>query len=167
MKDRSPDVPDILPVQGALVVLRQKGHILLIRRTKEPYKGLLCFPGGKMEPGETPLDAARREMSEETGLKRPKPKWLGRMTDLLIEGDRPYRMHIMDVFEATVADGVSSQSSFEGALERVPLKRLQEREHEMIPSAALIIWRMLIERSTTILNVVSTRRGDRYEMKVL
>lgn len=34
-----------------------------------PYHGLLEFPGGGIEPGESPLEAAVREVDEEVGLK--------------------------------------------------------------------------------------------------
>lgn len=37
-------------------------------RTKEPYKGLYNFVGGKVEEGESAYDAAYRELSEETGI---------------------------------------------------------------------------------------------------
>ena len=39
-------------------------------RAKEPYKGLYNFVGGKAEPGETELEAAYRELFEETGISK-------------------------------------------------------------------------------------------------
>lgn len=41
---------------------------LLVQRGKEPNKGMWSFPGGKIELGERTLDAAKRELMEETGL---------------------------------------------------------------------------------------------------
>ena len=160
-------IPRVRPLHGVLLVLRQRGHLILIRRTKEPYKGLLALPGGKLEPGETPLDAARREMREETGLKSPKPAWLGRVTDLLVEGEPPHRMFVLDVFEADLAEVAHSQPSFEGATLRLPLSDLQKRANEIIPADVIILWRLAIERSTTMLDLVTTRPQDRYEVKAL
>lgn len=47
--------------------------VLLGRRMLEPLKGHLAFPGGKVEPGESALEAARRELFEEVGLRAERP----------------------------------------------------------------------------------------------
>ena len=43
-------------------------QVLLCRREKQPYRGLLNFVGGKLEPGEDGLSGAYRELQEETGI---------------------------------------------------------------------------------------------------
>ncbi|MES2299956.1 MAG: bifunctional nicotinamide-nucleotide adenylyltransferase/Nudix hydroxylase [Pseudomonadota bacterium] len=49
-------------------VVTTAGHVLLIRRNGHPGKGLWAIPGGFVEPGERLLQAAIRELSEETQL---------------------------------------------------------------------------------------------------
>jgi ADP-ribose pyrophosphatase YjhB (NUDIX family) len=44
------------------------GKILLVRRAREPAKGVYTFPGGRVEFGESLTDALTREIREETGL---------------------------------------------------------------------------------------------------
>lgn len=49
---------------------KEADKVLMCRRQKEPYKGLLNFVGGKLKEGETPLDGAYRELCEETGITK-------------------------------------------------------------------------------------------------
>lgn len=49
-------------------VVRKGNSILMINRNKEPYKGRNALIGGRIEFGESVLEAAVREVKEESGL---------------------------------------------------------------------------------------------------
>jgi 8-oxo-dGTP diphosphatase len=63
---------------GVLVIRRQDGV--------PPW----AFPGGKVEPGETPPDAARREVLEETGVHAAITAELGRRVHPLTGAEMIY-----------------------------------------------------------------------------
>ena len=66
-----------LPARRAFSVAifcRHGGAVLLIRHRR---LGTWLPVGGELEPGETPLEAARRELQEETGLAGHFPAGLG------------------------------------------------------------------------------------------
>jgi 8-oxo-dGTP diphosphatase len=54
---------------AAAVILRPDGDVLMAQRPAgKAYEGYWEFPGGKLEPGETPRAALDRELQEELGL---------------------------------------------------------------------------------------------------
>jgi 8-oxo-dGTP diphosphatase len=55
------------PTAGALIV--NESQVLLSQRAGEPFRGFWDIPGGFLEAGEDPLDGAKREVQEETGLE--------------------------------------------------------------------------------------------------
>lgn len=65
---------------AAAVILRPDGHFLLGQRGPDTvYSGYWEFPGGKVEPGETPQQALIRELNEELGIEvRQITPWLRR-----------------------------------------------------------------------------------------
>jgi 8-oxo-dGTP diphosphatase len=68
------DTPDDLSADAAgavaavSVAVVEGDAVLLVKRGREPSKGLWAFPGGRVEPGESDEQAAIREVFEETGL---------------------------------------------------------------------------------------------------
>jgi 8-oxo-dGTP diphosphatase len=57
------------PILGVGAVVVSDDRALLVKRGKEPAKGIWSIPGGMVEIGETIHDAVRREIREETGLE--------------------------------------------------------------------------------------------------
>ncbi|WP_420410025.1 NUDIX hydrolase [Hoeflea sp.] len=51
------------------VAVERDGRFLLVLRANPPAQDLYAFPGGRVDPGETLVQAALRELEEETGLR--------------------------------------------------------------------------------------------------
>jgi ADP-ribose pyrophosphatase YjhB (NUDIX family) len=60
-----PDYPRV----GVGAIVLHEGRVLLVKRGRAPGLDLWSVPGGLVELGETTVEAACREVAEETGLK--------------------------------------------------------------------------------------------------
>lgn len=72
---------------AAEVVLISEGAILLCRRASEPFAGYWSLPGGFLDPGELPAEAARREATEETGVEAELEGLIGLYGNWYVPGD--------------------------------------------------------------------------------
>lgn len=60
--------------------LTEDGCLLFVRQFRYPYqKVLLELPAGKLDPGEDPLEAGKRELREETGAEAARYESLGEL----------------------------------------------------------------------------------------
>jgi 8-oxo-dGTP pyrophosphatase MutT (NUDIX family) len=69
-----------ITVAGLCVRAADTGRVLMLQRALDEDDlagGMWEFPGGHVEDGEVPLDAAKREWTEETGLDIPEGFWTG------------------------------------------------------------------------------------------
>ncbi|MGA9275910.1 MAG: CoA pyrophosphatase [Ilumatobacter sp.] len=62
----------------------QGAEVLLTRRSMQlrNHRGEISFPGGRCDPGETPIETALREAHEEVGLDARRPTVVGELEHL-------------------------------------------------------------------------------------
>lgn len=72
-------------VRGTLMFVTKEDDVLLIRKKRGHGAGKINGPGGKIDPGESPLEGAIRETREETGIEVQQARLLGefRFLDLV------------------------------------------------------------------------------------
>ena len=105
---------------GAVVVNDRK--LLMIRRAKDPGKGLWSIPGGRVEKGEYLSQALQREVKEETNLDIEVKELLG---ILEVPGEPHYV--ILD-HVAAVTGGDARPADDVDAVEWVELDEIDQRE---------------------------------------
>jgi 8-oxo-dGTP pyrophosphatase MutT (NUDIX family) len=81
------DRPDLKQAAVAVCVTQPDGvpALLLTRRNAamRAHAGQWALPGGRREPGETPVDGALRELAEEVGLRLDRSHVLGLLDDFV------------------------------------------------------------------------------------
>lgn len=98
-------------------LLEDGGRVLLQNRKKEDWHGW-ALPGGHVEPGESFVDAAIREMQEETGLTIRNPRLVG-VKQFPIEAGR----YVVLLFKAVEWSGTLT-SSEEGEMAWIEYSKL-------------------------------------------
>jgi 8-oxo-dGTP diphosphatase len=68
------------PAVTTFAFVECNGRYIVLERGQEPYQGRWDLPGGFVEAGESPAEAVRREILEETGLRVEAPYLIGTYT---------------------------------------------------------------------------------------
>lgn len=101
----------------ALLFTADRGRLVLVRKTRPAWQaGRVNALGGKLAAGESPLDAARREVEEEAGVR------VDGWEEFLVWEDPVYRMHAVRAFSdaALTARTAEDQEVFLAAVDSLP-----------------------------------------------
>lgn len=118
-----------------LCFIVKAGRVLLIRKKRGLGAGKVNAPGGKLEPGETALDAAIRETQEEIGVTPLQVEERGILRFQFSDG---YSLHCT-VFVAGDFLGepveTSEASPFWTAMDNIPYAEMWEDDRHWLPHA--------------------------------
>ena len=104
-------------------IVERDDKLLLVRRKKDPFKGSLSFPGGKVDEGERVEDALKRELKEETNLDIEPTDILGVYSD----PSRDPRGHRVSItFIATIKSGEAKAADDAESIVWLPINEQQD-----------------------------------------
>jgi 8-oxo-dGTP diphosphatase len=132
------------------VYAMRDGYILMLERARGMMIGFWSVPGGHVEPGETPQEAAARELFEEAGLTPTGLLWL--VTAVPLKG---YGMDVLSLRYACACDADEVRLSHEHSAWQWVEPAAYRTTH--VSDAAVARWRQASPDEA--FNVLSNRQG--------
>jgi len=118
---------------ASLVFIVRDGSMLLIRKKRGLGAGKINGPGGRLEPGETPLACAVREVREELCVTPLDLRACGENRFQFVDG---YSIHV-HVFRAAGCDGEPRETAealpLWVSIERIPFDEMWEDDRLWVP----------------------------------
>ena len=124
---------------SVVLIVHEGGELVLVRQSR-PGSGTrtLELPSGKLEEGETPADAAIRELAEECGLAADVLSALG--TFWAAPGYSTELVHVFEVSELRKAAPAGLDDDEDIEVERLPLAGALAKLDDAASIAALALW---------------------------
>jgi ADP-ribose pyrophosphatase len=124
---------------SVVLVVPEGDELVLVRQSRPGSQSrTLELPSGKLEEGETPLDAAARELAEECALAARELRELGTFWTT-----PAYSTELVHVFEASglsAADPAEADEDEDIEVERLPVGRVLTELDDAVSIAALALW---------------------------
>ena len=146
LKARTPGLMDSRRAYAVLVPLvEHRGELHLLyevrARTLRRQPGEVCFPGGRMEPGETPEACALRETWEELAIPPERIRLLGQL-DFIAHRANFLMQPVLGLVDGGALEGMRPGPAEVEEVFCVPLSHLLntapiEYEYELIPTPAV------------------------------
>ena len=118
---------------ATLVFVVKEAQVLLIRKKRGLGAGKINAPGGRLEPGETPLEAAVREAQEELRITPRELTFCGENLFQFVDG---YSIHV-HVFKARDFEGEPTEtdeaSPIWSPIDAIPYQEMWEDDKLWVP----------------------------------
>ncbi|HEV8573989.1 MAG TPA: NUDIX domain-containing protein [Dehalococcoidia bacterium] len=130
------EIVRMLPIACVdLLVQDECGRVLLLKRANEPARGQWWFPGGRINFGETRVEAAKRKLVEECGIEAERVTELG-THDVILEMAPPDRLRhgVTTLFHLEIRDAgrITMDPQSVAADWRRPAEWQHERLHPFV-----------------------------------
>ena len=145
LRSRTPGLMDSNRSYAVLVPLVEwEGELCLLYEvrasTLRRQPGEVCFPGGRMEPGETPEECALRETWEELAIPPERVRLLGRL-DFIAHRANFLMQPVLGVVDSGALENMRPGPAEVDEVFFVPLSHLMETEpveyeYELLPTPA-------------------------------
>lgn len=145
LQKRVPGLMDSHRAYAVLVPLvEREGELCLLYEVRSStlrrQPGEVCFPGGRMEPGETPEECALRETWEELAIPGSRVRLLGRL-DFIAHRANFLMQPVLGVVDSGALEDMRPSPAEVDEVFFVPLSRLMETgpmeyEYELFPTPA-------------------------------
>ncbi len=131
----------LYPIPGVAVQIKKDDTYLLIKRAADPDKGVWSVPGGLIEVGERAVEAAEREVREETGLSVELFKRLGVYDKIELDSSGKVLYHFIIMhFQAQPLGG--DLTPMDDALDVVWVRKEQINEYQLTHSLQMFLKRI-------------------------
>lgn len=117
-------VPNIL----VIVVYRQDDQQVLYRWTRQPYRGSISFPFGRLHTGWTVLGMAASQLHFKTGLSATDFKLLGNVSVQIMKGEDLKQHYLAHIVEAMGPGGEMEQDDLTGEAFWGDIDRVRDTE---------------------------------------
>jgi ADP-ribose pyrophosphatase len=132
-------IPLVEHPDSVVIVAVEGDQLVCVRQTRPGAGGTtLELPSGKLEPGETPIEAAMRELAEECRLGADEWQELGAVW--AVPAYSTEFVHVYDAAGLWVAGGSALDDDEDVEVERIPLVGALARLSDAVSVAALALW---------------------------
>jgi len=144
---------------AVLCYIFRDGQVLLINKKRGLGKGKVNAPGGRIDPGETPVQTAVRELQEEVGLTPLQPYEVGQLSFVFTNG-YSLKGHVFFAheYEGELVE-TDEAAPFWVPVEEIPYERMWEDDADWLPMAMdgkFVTARFIFEGERMLSNKIET-----------